>query len=134
MLNYPTYDNSNHNYKSHLNECYTYIPVFDLLPFINVPGKFIKNNFLVNDVLEKPSIRSAPSNYVVIGRYILPAQIFKILKKQKPGINGEIHITDAIKTLIQKKNNFIGHVFAGKYLDCGTMSGYINSTRKILKL
>ena len=96
--------------------------------------KFNKDNFLIKDVVEKPSIKSAPSNYAVIGRYILPIGIFKILKKQKPGENGEIHITDAIRTLIHQNNRFIGHVFAGKYLDCGTMQGYINSFTKISKL
>ncbi len=96
--------------------------------------KFSKNNFLIKDVVEKPSIKSAPSNYAVIGRYILPVKIFKILKKQKPGQNGEIHITDAIRTLIHQNNKFIGHVFAGKYLDCGTMQGYINSFTEVSKL
>ena len=96
--------------------------------------KFQKNNFWIKDVIEKPSVKFAPSNYAVIGRYILPTKIFKILKKQKPGQNGEIHITDAIRTLIYKKNKFIGHVFAGKYLDCGTMKGYINSTIEVSKL
>ena len=93
-----------------------------------------KNNFLIKDVVEKPSIKSAPSNYAVIGRYILPVEIFKILKKQKPGKNDEIHITDAIRTLIHQDNKFIGHVFAGKYLDCGTMQGYVNSFTEIAKL
>ena len=93
-----------------------------------------KSNFLIKDVIEKPSVKSAPSRYAVIGRYILPKKIFKILKKQKAGKNGEIHITDAIKTLIHQKNKFIGHVFAGKYLDCGTMKGYINSTIEISRL
>ena len=97
-------------------------------------GKINKRNFLIKDVVEKPSIKSAPSSYAVIGRYILPSKIFKILKKQKPGQNGEIHITDSIKTLIHQKNKFIGHVFAGKYLDCGTMKGYINSSLEISKL
>jgi len=96
--------------------------------------KMDKNNFLIKDVIEKPNINSAPSNYAVIGRYILSTKIFDILKKQKPGKNGEIHITDAIRTLIKKNYKFIGHVFAGKYLDCGTMSGYINSSNKISKL
>ncbi len=96
--------------------------------------KINKRNFLIKDVIEKPSIKSAPSKYAVIGRYILPKKIFKILKNQKPGKNGEIHITDAIRTLINQKNKFIGHVFAGKYLDCGTMEGYINSTKEISKL
>ena len=87
---------------------------------------YIKKDFIISDVIEKPSVKSAPSNQAVIGRYILPSKIFKILKKQKPGQNGEIHITDAIRTLIKNKNKFIGHVFSGKYLDCGTMKGYIN--------
>ena len=96
--------------------------------------KFSKNNFFIKDVVEKPSIKSAPSNYAVIGRYILPVKIFTILKKQKPGQNGEIHITDAIRTLIHQNNKFIGHVFSGKYLDCGTMQGYINSFTEVSKL
>tara|TARA_B100000029_G_scaffold491747_1_gene552288 strand:- start:156 stop:971 length:816 start_codon:yes stop_codon:yes gene_type:complete len=96
--------------------------------------KINKKNFLIRDVIEKPKTNFAPSNYAVIGRYILPKKIFNVLSKQKPGQNGEIHITDAIKSLINKKNKFIGHIFAGKYLDCGTMKGYINSTLEISKL
>ena len=96
--------------------------------------KIDKNNFLINDVVEKPSINKAPSNYAVIGRYILPSKIFSILKNQKPGKNDEIHITDAIRTLVYNKNKFIGHTFAGKYLDCGTMKGYINSSLEMSKL
>ena len=96
--------------------------------------KINKNNFQIKDVIEKPSLKNAPSNYAVIGRYILPKSIFKVLKKQKPGRNGEIHITDAIRTLVFNENKFIGHVFAGKYLDCGTMNGYINSSLEISRL
>ena len=95
---------------------------------------FNKDIFLIKDVIEKPILRNAPSNYAVIGRYILPKKIFKILQNQKPGKNGEIHITDAIKTLIDKKEKFISHVFSGKYLDCGTLKGYINSSIEISKL
>ena len=92
-----------------------------------------KKNFLIKDVVEKPNIKSAPSNYAVIGRYILPRKIFKILENQKPGKNAEIHITDSIRSLISKKNRFIGHIFDGKYLDCGSMEGYINSNLEISK-
>ncbi len=96
--------------------------------------KINKRNFLIKDVVEKPTIKEAPSNYAVIGRYILPTKIFNILKKQKPGKNAEVHITDAIRKLVLGKNKFIGHIFAGKYLDCGTMQGYINSSLQISKL
>ena len=96
--------------------------------------KFKKKNFIIKDVIEKPSVKEAPSNNAVIGRYILPKKIFDILKTQKPGTNGEIHITDAIKTLINEKNKFIGHTFSGKYLDCGTLKGYVNSSLEISKV
>jgi UTP--glucose-1-phosphate uridylyltransferase len=64
----------------------------------------------------------------------LPKTIFNKLSKLKPGKAGEIHITDAIQSLINDNNKFIGHNFSGKYLDCGTMKGYINSTLEITKI
>ena len=96
--------------------------------------KIKKDLFNIKDVVEKPNAKDAPSNYAVIGRYILPKKIFSILKNQKKGQNSEIHITDAIRKLILKKNKFIGHVFSGDYLDCGTMKGYLNSSLKISKI
>ena len=60
--------------------------------------------------------------------------IFSKLAKQKPGNGGEIHITDAIQTLIKEGEKFIAHNFAGNYLDCGTMQGFINSNKEIAKL
>jgi len=95
--------------------------------------KLDRNNYLIKDVIEKPSIASAPSNKAVIGRYILPKKIFSKLSKQKPGKGGEIHITDAIQSLIYDNNKFIAHNFSGKYLDCGSMNGYIKSTLEIAK-
>ena len=73
-------------------------------------------------------------NNAVIGRYVLPKTIFNKISNLKPGKNGEIHITDAIQLLIDENEKFIGHNFSGKYLDCGTMKGYINSTLEISKL
>ena len=55
------------------------------------------------------------------------------LKKLKPGQGGEIHITDAIRQLINDGEKFYGNIFKGKYLDCGTLNGYINSTIEISK-
>ena len=95
--------------------------------------KKTRNSFKITNVIEKPSIKKAPSNYAIIGRYILPKKIIKILNKQKPGQGGEVHITDAIRKLIHNGENFYGNIFKGKYLDCGTLSGYINSSLNILK-
>tara|TARA_B100001057_G_scaffold324056_1_gene324258 strand:+ start:214 stop:1029 length:816 start_codon:yes stop_codon:yes gene_type:complete len=96
--------------------------------------KIDKKNYLIKDVIEKPSIFKAPSNKAVIGRYILPKKIFSKLLKQKPGKSGEIHITDAIQSLIQEDEKFIAHNFDGKYLDCGSLNGYIKSALEIAKL
>ena len=92
-----------------------------------------KNFFRIKDVIEKPSIKQAPSNYAIIGRYILPSKIFSEITKLKAGQGGEIHITDAIKNLIHKGEKFFGNIFMGKYLDCGTIGGYIQSSIKIFK-
>ena len=100
----------------------------------NIKKNIDKNNFIIKNVVEKPSIKSAPSKNAVIGRYILPKTIFKKLSKLRPGSGKEIHITDAIQSLIDENYRFIGHNFNGKYLDCGTMKGYINSTLEIAKI
>ena len=92
-----------------------------------------KNYFSITSVIEKPSLKKAPSNYAVIGRYILPRTIMQKLKHLNPGQGGEVHITDAIKKLIDSGENFYGNIFKGKYLDCGTLSGYINSSIQAAK-
>ena len=93
-----------------------------------------KNNFIIKDVVEKPNVASAPSNNAVIGRYILTKKIFKKLQYQKKGKGGEIHITDSIRQLIKDGEKFIGHNFKGKYLDCGTLKGYLKSSLEISKI
>ena len=80
------------------------------------------------------TIKKAPSNNAVIGRYILPVSIFKKLAKQTKNQGGEIHITDSIQSLIKDNHKFIGHNFTGKYLDCGTMYGYIKASLEISKI
>ena len=93
-----------------------------------------RNHFQISDVTEKPNINSAPSNYAIIGRYILSKKIMSEIAKLKPGIGGEIHITDAIKSLIYKGDKFYANIFKGKYLDCGTLKGYIKSGLEIAKI
>ena len=92
-----------------------------------------KHHFKINNVVEKPKIKEAPSNFAIIGRYILPKNIFNEIQKLKPGRDGEIHITDAIKNLIYKDEKFYGNIFQGRYLDCGTLEGFINSGKLIIR-
>ena len=100
----------------------------------SVKSKINKNNFYIKDVVEKPNKNNSPSNNAIIGRYILPKKIFTKLINQKKGKGGEIHITDSIRRLILEGNEFIGHEFKGKYLDCCTMSGYLKSSNEMSKL
>src|SRR5690606_27393533 len=49
----------------------------------------------ITDLVEKPEPAEAPSNYAIIGRYVLAPQIFDVLRKTEPGRGGEIQLTDA---------------------------------------
>ena len=93
-------------------------------------SKKINNNLFISDLFEKPSLKNSPSNYAIIGRYVLPIKIFSSLKNTKRGSSGETQITDAMKNLIYNDSKFVGHIFSGTYLDCGTISGYNNSLKK----
>ena len=92
-----------------------------------------KNSFLINEVIEKPKLSESPSNYAIIGRYILPKKILSVLKNQGKGKGGEIHITDAIKTLVKRNEKIYGNIFKGKYIDCGTLEGFIKSSITVSK-
>ena len=85
-------------------------------------------------MLLKNLLLKKSTNKAVIGRYILPKTIFSKLIRQKPGKGGDTHITEAIQKKIKEKEKFIAHNFSGKYLDCGSMHGYIKSTLEIAKL
>ena len=92
-----------------------------------------KNILNINYLVEKPLLKNSPSSFAIIGRYILNKKIFISLKNKRKGKLGEIQITDAMQNLLKSGEKFNGCVFKGKYLDCGTMNGYINSFKKIGK-
>jgi UTP--glucose-1-phosphate uridylyltransferase len=86
-------------------------------------------NLIISNLIEKPIFKNSPSNYAIIGRYVLPTKIIAKLRNTKRGSSGEIQITDAMKDLIYNDNRFVGHIFSGTYLDCGTIAGYNNSIK-----
>jgi UTP--glucose-1-phosphate uridylyltransferase len=93
-----------------------------------IAGKEIEDGvYMIDDMVEKPDPKEAPSNLAIIGRYILTPDIFDILRDTKPGKGGEIQITDAL--LIQaKKGMVLGYKFKGKRFDCGSVDGFIEAT------
>ncbi|HUP59281.1 MAG TPA: UTP--glucose-1-phosphate uridylyltransferase GalU [Thermoanaerobaculia bacterium] len=82
--------------------------------------------FRVTDMVEKPK-SNAPSRYAIIGRYILPPEIFPILGQTERGANGEIQLTDALRELL-KQGDFYGYVFEGRRYDAGEKLGYLKAT------
>ncbi len=88
--------------------------------------------FLVNNMVEKPDPKDAPSNMAIIGRYILTPDIFDIIRRTKPGIGGEIQITDALLTQA-KQGKVIGFKFEGQRFDCGSVDGFVEATNYFYK-
>jgi UTP--glucose-1-phosphate uridylyltransferase len=67
---------------------------------IVVPIERVGETFRIGDIVEKPSASEAPSNLAVAGRYVFSPRIFPYLKRTLPGKEGQIQLTDAIKSLI----------------------------------
>ncbi len=86
--------------------------------------------YKVEDLIEKPQLKSAPSNLAILGRYIITPDIFDILKNQKPGKDGEIQLTDALRTL-NKNNGMYAFEFSGKRYDVGDKLGFLKATVEI---
>ena len=93
-----------------------------------IDGKFISETLVrVNNMVEKPEPKDAPSNLAIIGRYILTPDIFDILRETKPGKGGEIQITDALLTQA-KQGKVLAYKFQGKRFDCGSVDGFVEAT------
>jgi UTP--glucose-1-phosphate uridylyltransferase len=93
-----------------------------------IDGKEIDEGvYRVNNMVEKPDPKDAPTNLAIIGRYILTPDIFDVIKETKPGKGGEIQITDALMTLAENKK-VIAYKFKGKRFDCGSVDGFVEAT------
>ncbi len=78
----------------------------------------------INGMVEKPAPRTAPSNLIIMGRYILQPEIFDILATQTEGAGNEIQITDAMKTLMNDQE-FYACPYEGRSFDCGSKIGFL---------
>jgi UTP--glucose-1-phosphate uridylyltransferase len=76
------------------------------------------------DMVEKPTLDAAPSDYAIMGRYVLSPSIFPLLAEKKVGAGGEIQLTDAIKRLLRDEPVW-GVVYRGRRFDCGTQKGWL---------
>ncbi len=80
----------------------------------------------------KAILKGAPSNLVIIGRYILTPDIFDILSETKPGKSGEIQIIDALLQQA-KEGRVLAYKFQGKRFDCGSVDGFVEATNYFYK-
>lgn len=78
----------------------------------------------VTSMVEKPLAADAPSNLIIMGRYILQPEIFDILSSQERGAGNEIQITDAMKSLM-KTQRFYAYKYSGRSYDCGSKHGFL---------
>ncbi|HHV35241.1 MAG TPA: UTP--glucose-1-phosphate uridylyltransferase GalU [Syntrophomonadaceae bacterium] len=83
--------------------------------------------FKVEDLVEKPAAADAPSNYAVIGRYIITPEVFEILGKTDPGAGGEIQLTDALRELARVQPIY-ACLFSGERYDVGDKLGFLQAT------
>ncbi|WP_071796962.1 UTP--glucose-1-phosphate uridylyltransferase [Natronohydrobacter thiooxidans] len=79
-------------------------------------------------MVEKPAPGTQPSNLAAIGRYILSPDVMRHLGEVKPGVGGEIQLTDAIAREIAEKRNVYGYRFEGQRYDCGSKAGFLQAT------
>ena len=80
----------------------------------------------VSNMVEKPSVGTAPSNLSIVGRYVLPPTVFELLKTTGKGAGGEIQLTDALLQLLGQ-NNMHALMMRGRSFDCGNKLGYLQA-------
>lgn len=93
-----------------------------------VAGPLIHERILrAEQLIEKPTQEKAPSNWAIMGRYVLTPRIFELLEQQEAGVNGEIQLTDAIAQL-GREETVLAYHFDGHRHDVGEKLGFIETT------
>lgn len=83
--------------------------------------------YMIEDLIEKPSMDEAPSNLAIFGRYVLTPAVFDCLAKTPPGRNQEIQLTDALKLLLQTQPIY-AHRVTGRRYDIGNKLDWLKAT------
>jgi UTP--glucose-1-phosphate uridylyltransferase len=85
----------------------------------------------ITDLVEKPAPEDAPSNWIIIGRYVCDPAVFGVLERTPPGRGGEIQLTDALKELAQtdpaEGGGVYGVLFRGRRYDTGDKVEYLRT-------
>lgn len=81
----------------------------------------------IKHFVEKPKVEKAPSNLIVVGRYIITPEIYTLLENQKPGLDGEIRLANAFETHLKNGKTMYGCNFDGTWHNCGDKLGFIKA-------
>ncbi|MCF6734619.1 UTP--glucose-1-phosphate uridylyltransferase GalU [Blastococcus sp. KM273129] len=85
----------------------------------------------VTGLVEKPPVDEAPSSLAIIGRYVLAPEVFDVLRETAPGRGGEIQLTDALATLVERGEPVHGVVFGGRRYDTGDKLDYLKAVIRL---
>ncbi|GAB3201095.1 UTP--glucose-1-phosphate uridylyltransferase GalU [Geodermatophilus arenarius] len=85
----------------------------------------------VTGLVEKPPVDEAPSSLAIIGRYVLAPEVFEVLRETAPGRGGEIQLTDALATLVERGEPLHGVVFDGRRYDTGDKLDYLKAVIRL---
>ncbi len=90
-------------------------------------GKKIKKSafFPLEDIVEKPTLKKAPSNLYVVGRYIFDNEVLNFIDQEKPDSSGEIQLTNAVSNYLKSSKPANGLILNGEVHDCGNKLGYL---------
>ena len=86
--------------------------------------------YKIEDLVEKPKVKEAPSNLAVLGRYILTPRIFEYLRDLKPGYGGELQLTDALRNMC-KDVAVYAYLYSGKRYDIGNKVEWLKANFEI---
>lgn len=107
------------------------VPAEDIHRYSSLKTEHIRDNiFECTDMIEKPSPDKVLSLYSILGRCVLPPEIFDIIDETPPGAGGEIQITDAMCTLA-RRDGMIGVDYEGKRYDMGNKLGILEATVEV---
>ncbi len=95
-----------------------------------IKAKPMDSIYKVEDLVEKPKLEDAPSDLGIIGRYILAPEVFDCIEKVKPGVGGEIQLTDGLR-ILRKKQPLYAYIFNGRRYDIGTKLDWLKSSVEI---
>ncbi len=85
----------------------------------------------ITGLVEKPPVEEAPSSLAIIGRYVLSPTVFEVLRETPPGRGGEIQLTDALATLVERGEPVHGVVFSGRRYDTGDRLDYLKAVIRL---